>query len=182
MSPTAGAFPLIGVGVLPNVDIAYPGEIFSNKRSVGVIVPGACVAPSGAGYKQVAAGDAFDARQLAVALRQVEHPDTNTGPSALGPNELVNQLIASGDWFRRKYTGAVNLTLIEPRADYAPNQLIGWDPTAARPAGKAAGTGAWTNAAGGFVAGTDILQVEEWRPYGSSNEGVLLCRFTRANI
>jgi hypothetical protein len=31
----------------------------------------------------------------------VQIPDVNTGPAALGPNELVNQMIADQDWLRR---------------------------------------------------------------------------------
>ena len=49
MSPVAltqqGAYPLLGVGALPNVDVAFPGEVWSNKRANGVIVPGAPVIP-----------------------------------------------------------------------------------------------------------------------------------------
>ena len=39
--------------------------------------------------------------QVAIAFRQVEIPDINTGPSALGPNEIVNQAIADQDYVRR---------------------------------------------------------------------------------
>ena len=74
----------------------------------------------------------------------------------------------------------MNLTLVEPRADYVPGQKIGWAVAAARPAGKAAGTGAWSNA--GILTGTDIFEVmEPYRVYGASNEGILTVRFLRSN-
>jgi hypothetical protein len=183
MTPVAGAYPLTGVAKLPNATIAFPGEVWSNLRASGNIVPGACVAPvnlSGKlGYKQLLAGDTPDIGQVGIALRQVEIPDVNTGPGALGPNEIVNQLIASGDYLRVYKSGALHLTLMEPRADYVPGQKIGWAPAAARPAGKAAGTGAWSNA--GILAGTAIFELTEARSYGGSNEGILTVRFLRSN-
>jgi hypothetical protein len=85
------------------------------------------------------------------------------------------------DYLRRYLSGALHLTLVDPRADYTPGQKIGWNPAGARPAGKAAGTGSWTNVAGSILAGTDIFEVFEYRPYGSSNEGILTVRFLRSN-
>jgi hypothetical protein len=185
MTPVAGAYPLTGVGKLANVTIASPGEVWSNLRANGNIVPGAAIAPVSVGgklfAKQLLAGDTPDERQVGVALRQVQIPDVNTGPNALGPNELVNQLIADQDYLRRYLSGALHLTLVDPRADYTPGQKIGWNPAGARPAGKAAGTGSWTNVAGSILAGTDIFEVFEYRPYGSSNEGILTVRFLRSN-
>jgi hypothetical protein len=184
MTPVHGAYPIQGVGKLPNVDIANPGEVWSNLKANGNIVPGAAIFPTvGATrkYAQLAAGDAPDRRQVGVAMRTVEVPDINTGPNALGPNELVNRMIADGDWLRLYLTGALHLTLIEPRLDYEPGQKVGWNPAAARPAGKAAGTGAWTNQAGGILAGTDIFEVFEFRPYGGGNEGLLTVHFLRGS-
>jgi len=184
MSPVAGSYPLLGVGKLPNATIAFPGEVWSNKRASGVIIPGSAVAPvnlSGKpGLKQLIAGDTPVIEQVGVALRVVEIPDVNTGFSALGPNEIVNQAIASGDWLRQIMSGAMKLTLVEPRADYVPGQKIGWAVAAVRPSGKAAGTGAWSNA--GILAGTAIFEVHEpYQVYGASNEGVLTVRFLRSN-
>jgi hypothetical protein len=183
MPPTAGAYPLLGVGKLPNVSVASPGEVWTNHRANGVIVPGAAVAPVNVGgklrLKQLVALDTPNIDQVAIAARQVEVPDVNTGPGALGPNEIVNQAIADGDWVRRFVTGAYNLSLVEPRADYVPGQIIGWAPAAARPSGKAAGTGAWSNA--GILAGTAVLELLEAFPYGASNEQLLVCKFLRAN-
>jgi hypothetical protein len=183
MSPVAGAFPLTGVAKLPNVSIASPGEVWSNLRANGVIIPGAAIAPVNVGgklhAKQLIVGDTPDIDQVGVALRQVAVPDVNNGPAALGPNEIVNQAIASGDYLRRYMTGVLHLTLVEPRADYVPGQKIGWAVAAARPAGKAAGAGAWSNAA--ILAGTAIFEVFEYRVYGSGNEGILTVRFLRSN-
>lgn len=192
-SPVAGAFPIAGVGRLPNVAIAYPGEVWTNRRASGNIVPGTCVKPVNLagrkGYAPVAGADVLDTdffkAGLAVALRPVAIPDTNPGSiytEALGPNEIVNLIIASGDYVRTYHTGALHFTLVEPRAGgYVPGDHIGWSPTAARPAGKAAGTGAWTNT--GFVVGTDIFEVEEVRPYGptANHEVLLTARFLRSN-
>jgi hypothetical protein len=188
MTPVAGAYPLTGVAKLPNATVAFPGEVWSNSRANGIIIPGAAVAPVNVGgklrHKQLIAGDTPVKEQVAVALRQIEVPDVNSGPGALGPNEIVNAPIADGDYLRRYYTGAMHLTLVEPRADYVPGQKIGWAVAAARPAGKSAagggGTGAWSNAA--ILAGTDIFEVlEPYRAYGGSNEGILTVRFLRAN-
>jgi hypothetical protein len=183
---TAGAYPLTAVGNLPNVTVAYPGDVWSDRRANGNIVPGAAVFPVNVGgklyYKQIVDADiiaAGDGDRVAVAMRQVEIPDVNSGPTEMGPNEIVNQMIASGDYLRTYHTGVLHLTLVEPRADYVPGQRIGWAPLAVRPAGKAAGTGAWSNT--GFEANTDIFETwgPVWRPYGASNEGILTVRFIR---
>jgi hypothetical protein len=90
--PVAGAYPLTAVAKLPNVDIASPGEVWTNARANGVVIPGAAVAPVNVSgkmrLKQLIVGDTPDINQVGVALRQVEVPDVNTGPSALGPNEV----------------------------------------------------------------------------------------------
>lgn len=203
MSPTpltqVGAYPLLGVGQLPNVDIAYPGEVWSNKRANGVIVPGTCVKPDLVNGVEcvtpVVAGDAISEaggglrrETLAVALRQIMIPDINPGSQynpQLGPNEIVNLPIADMDYVRTYHTGVLNLTLVAPDADYEPGDIIGWNPAAARPAGKATGTGAWASAErdAAVVAGTDIFVVHTMpRYYGSNNECVLTCRFLRSNI
>lgn len=183
MPPVTGAYPLSGVGRLSNVTVASPGEVWSNLRANGVIIPGAAIAPVNVGgklyAKQLVGGDTPIIEQVGVALRQVEIPDVNTGSGALGPNEIYNQAIANGDYLRRYMTGVLHLTLCEPRADYVPGQRVGWAPAAARPAGKAAGTGAWSNA--GILAGTTIFEVFEYRAYGGANEGILTVRFLRSN-
>lgn len=183
MTPVAGAYPLTGVGRLSNVTVASPGEVWSNLRANGVVIPGAAIAPVNVGgklyAKQLVSGDTPVIEQVGVALRQVEIPDTNNGPSALGPNEIVNQAIANGDYLRRYMTGVLHLTLCEPRADYVPGQRVGWAVAAARPSGKASGTGAWSNT--GILSGTTIFEVFEYRAYGSSNEGILTVRFLRSN-
>ncbi len=178
-----GAYPLTAVAKLPNVSVAFPGEVWSRLRANGIIIPGAAIAPVNVAgklrVKQLVVGDTPVADQVGVALRQVEVPDVNNGPAALGPNEIVNSAIPDGDWLRRYMTGALHLTLVEPRADYVPGQRIGWAVAAARPAGKAAGTGAWSNT--GILAGTTIFEVDEYRVFGAANEGILTVRFLRSN-
>src|SRR5256885_1752659 len=182
---TTGAFPIAGVGALPNVTIQHPGDVWSNRRAAGNIVPGAAVAPvigANLAFKQLVAGDVPDKRQVAVALRQIALPDINPGSlynPALGPNEIVNLMIADQDWLRTYHTGVLGLTLVEPRADYQPGQILGWAPAAARPVGKAAGNGAWSTAA--VLAGTDIFEIEEVRPYGPGNEVFLTAKFLRGD-
>jgi hypothetical protein len=181
MTPVAGSFPIQGTGKLPNAFVQHPGEVWSNLKAAGNIVPGAAIAPvigAQRRYKQLAAGDTPVKRQVGVALRQIALPDPNQGPATLGPNEIVNQMVADQDWLRLYLSGVMGLTLVEPRADYQPGQLIGWNPAAARPAGKAAGAGAWSNQ--GILANTDIFEVHEaYRPYGGGNEGILTVRFLR---
>lgn len=181
-----GAYPITGVAKLPNVTIASPGEVWSNLRANGVVVPGAATAPVNVGgklyAKQLVAGDVPNVDQVGVAMRQIATPDLNPGSlynPALGPNEIVNLNIPDGDYLRRYMSGVLHLTLVEPRVDYVPGQLIGWAPAAPRPVGKAAGTGAWSNAA--ILAGTTIFEVFEFRGYGSGNEGLLTVRFLRSN-
>lgn len=194
-----GAYPLLGVGPLPNADVAFPGEVWSYKRANGVIIPGSCVVPtvvSGvecvrpvvAGDSIVTTGAGLRRETLAVALRQIMTPDINPGSQynpALGPNEIVNLPIADQDYVRTYHTGVMNMTLVTPDATYAPGDVIGWDPTAARPVGKATGTGAWAKWSddSSCVAGTDIFVVHTLaRYYGSANECILTVRFLRPAV
>ena len=202
MSPVAltqvGAYPLLGVGQVPNADFASPGEVWSLNVANGVIVPGsavvpvvvggvACVRPVVAGDTIVTSGDGLRSQSLSVALRQIMVPDINPGSQynpALGPNEIVNLPIASGDYVREYKTGVLNLTLVNPDTTYEPGDIIGWDPTAARPVGKTAGTGAWAKHSDdtNVVANTDIFIVHNMpRYYGTVGECVLTCRFLRSN-
>lgn len=202
MSPSAlpqtGAYPLTGTGQLPNADVAYPGEVWSHKRANGIIVPGSCVVPvvvAGvecvrpviAGDAIVLNGDGLRRETLSVALRQIMIPDINPGSQynpALGPNEIVNIPIADQDYVRTYHSGVLHLTLVKPDATYVAGDIIGWDPTAARPAGKTAGTGAWAKHSddAAVVANTDIFVVHTLpRYYGVTNECVLTCRFLRTN-
>jgi hypothetical protein len=202
MSPVAltqvGAYPLLGVGQLPNVDVASPGEVWSHRAANGVIVPGTplvptivggveCVRPIVGGDTIVLSGDGLRREAISVAFRQIMIPDQNFGSQynpALGPNEIVNLPIASGDYVREYLTGVLNLTLVVPDATYAPGDIIGWDATGTRPAGKTAGTGAWAKHTddSSVVANTDIFIVHRMpRFYGVAGECVLTCRFLRSN-
>lgn len=202
MSPSAltqvGAYPLTGVGKLPNADVAYPGEVWSHERANGIIVPASCVVPAVVGGVQcvrpvvagdtiVNSGDGLRRESLAVALRQIMTPDINPGSQynpQLGPNEIVNLPIADQDYVRTYRSGVLNLTLVVPDATYAPGDIIGWDPTGTRPAGKAAGTGAWAKHTddSAVVANTDIFVVHNApRYYGTANECILTVRFLRVS-
>ena len=198
MSPVAltqqGGYPLLGVGALPNADVAFPGEVWSHKRANGVIVPGTCVRPvmvSGVECVQPVAADTIvdtgaglRSQDLAVALRQIMVPDINPGSQynpVLGPNEIVNLPIADQDYVRTYHSGVLHLTLVVPNATYVPGDVIGWNPTGVRPAGKTTGTGAWDKNANA-TAGTGIFVVHTLpRYYGVANECILTCRFLRAN-
>ena len=189
-----GAYPLLGVGPLPNVDVAYPGEVWSHKRANGVIVPGSavinvmvsgveCVRPIAADTI-VDTGAGFRSQDISVAMRQIMTPDINPGSQynpALGPNEIVNLPIADQDYLRTYYSGVLNLTLVVPNATYAPGDIIGWNASGTRPAGKASGTGAWDKMATS-ATGTGIFVVHTLpRYYGAANECILTVRFLRAN-
>lgn len=194
-----GAYPLLGVGTLPNADVAFPGEVWSHKRANGVIIPGSavipvmvagveCVRPIIAADAPTLTGDALRTQQIAVAMRQIMTPDVNPGSQynpALGPNEIVNLPIADQDYLRTYWSGVMNLTLVVPDATYAPGDKIGWDPTGTRPAGKASGTGAWAKHSddASVVANTDIFEVHTLpRYYGTNNECILTVRFLRTNV
>ncbi len=192
-----GAYPLTGTGKLPNVDVASPGEVWSNKRASGIIVPGALVKPVlvgtvgsvatvAEGDAIVSDGDGIRAQALAIAMRQIMTPDINPGSqynNALGPNEIVNLPIAAGDWVRTYHTGVLHLTLVVPKAGYKEGDIIGWNPKGARPVGKTEGEGAWQKIGdANTVAGSGIFIVQAPpRYYGVANEAILTVRFLRSN-
>ena len=180
--PDVGAFPLTSVANLPNVTVAFPGEHWSNRKAAEVIVPGEAVVPISSGgklYMQRAGSAAAGSRQLAIALRTVQIPDVNTGPSALGPNQIVNQSIAVGDYVHVYYSGAFHLTLVVPDNAYAPGDLITWDPDGTRPTGKG-GTGAWKR---GGTETDSLFEVLEWRPVNTAKtEGILTVRSLRGQF
>ena len=43
MPPVPGAYPLTAVGKLPNATVISPGEVWSNQRANGIIIPGAAI-------------------------------------------------------------------------------------------------------------------------------------------
>ncbi len=198
-----GAYPLTGVGKLPNVSVASPGEVWSNKRADGIIVPGTLVKPTlveevgsvaevgtedeieiATGAEKTTSTIVFQG-SLAIAMRQIMVPDINVGSQynpALGPNEIVNLPIASGDWVRTYHTGVVHLTLVVP-GEYAEGDVLGWNPEGERPEFKTEGKGAWDAIESeGVVKGTGILIVHtKPRVYGSKKENLLTCRFLRSN-
>lgn len=112
----SGSFPLTGVGALPNVTVAFPGEHWSNRKASGSITPGEAVVPvsSGGSLYMKKAGSSDAITQLAIALRPVDVPDPNTGPNALGPNQIRNQAMATGEYIHAYYSGVFKLTLVVP--------------------------------------------------------------------
>lgn len=181
-----GSFPLADVPAgattqLPNVTVAFPGEHWSDGKASEVIVPGEMVVPLNSGgklYWQRAASGAVDPRS-AIALRTVQIPDVNTGPNALGPNQIMNQALAVGEYVHAYRSGAFHLSLVKPDSTYAPGDLIGWDPAGTRPTGKS-GTGSWGKTS---TAANALFEVQEWRPYShNGQEGILTVRSLRGQF
>lgn len=181
--PTQGSYPLTGVGSLPNVTVAFPGEHWSNRIAAAAIVPGVAVVPVNSGGKlamqTAGASDTID--RMAIALRTIDVPDVNPGSlynPALGPNEIRNRQIAAGEYVHAYYSGAFHLTLHVPRA-WVPAEMVKWNATGARPTGKS-GTGSWDVTTDPTVA---MFEVMEFRPYSSDgHEGVLTVRSLRGQF
>lgn len=180
VNQTQGPFPLTGVGKLPNVTVAFNGEHWSNRFASGALVPGEAIVPAAsAGKLFMRKANAEDvALQLAIALRPVDVPDPNTGPSALGPNEIRNQAIPDGSYVHAYYSGAFHLTLVTPAA-YNPGDLIGWDANGPRPEGKS-GEGSWAKNASADI--DSIFEVMEFRKINAKNEGILTVRSLRGQF
>jgi hypothetical protein len=176
--PDVGSFPLTGVGAFPNVTVAFPGEHWSNRKAYEAITPGEAVMPLNSGgtlYVAVAGSADSGSRRIGIALRTVQVPDINSGPGALGPNEIMNTVIAQHEYVHVWLSGAFHLTLVTP-AVYVPGDLIGWDPGGARPTGKT-GTGSWKKVA--TEAGA-FAEVMEFRPYNAAGtEGIVTVRSLR---
>jgi hypothetical protein len=193
-TPVPGAFPLTSVARLPNVTVAYPGERWSDRKASGIIAPGSAVVPLASAGKLLmraaAAGDVVT--QMAVASRTIDVPDINPGSiyqEALGPNEIRNLPIQSGDYILALYSGALILTLINPDL-YNPGDLIGWIPGGAVPTGKptsaTAGSGvsgSWGKMVAPANGGTPIgplFEVTMFRPVNAAGtEGLLNVRSLR---
>lgn len=175
-----GSFELTGVGGLPNVNIAFPGEHWSDGKASGAITPGVAVVPTSSAGKRYwkVAGASDSGLQLALAMRTVDVPDPGTGPRTLGPNEVRNTDIASGDYVHAYYSGAFHLTLVTPTT-YSEGDLIGWDADGVRPAGKS-GAGTWAKNAAADI--DSVFEVILWRPVNASNEGVLTVRSLRGQF
>jgi hypothetical protein len=185
MTPTAGDFALSAAGVakLPNVKVTFPGEHWSDLKASEDIVPGELVIPISSGGKRYCAragsADGGDPRS-GIALRVVEVPDVNTGPAALGPNEIVNKKILAGEYVHMYRSGGFHLTLYTPDAGYLPAQLLRFDPGGARVAGKG-GVGSWTRA--GATAANAFLEVIQWRPLSAgSDTGILIVQSLRGQF
>jgi hypothetical protein len=186
MTPVAGQFPLEATRLaqLPNVTVSFPGEVWTDGKASETIVPGELVMPvASAGNKlywqRAGSADGGDPRS-AIAMHPIQVPDVNNGPLALGPNELVNAALAAGDWVRAYRSASMILTLITPSNAYAPGDLIRWNPTGARPAGKG-GTGSWTRV--GATLANAFFEVQEWQPTTDDNTiGLLHVRSLRSQF
>lgn len=179
----AGNFNLTGVKNLPHVAVAFPGEHWSDRVASGSIVPGEAIVPAGSanvrGQMIMRTATASETGQLAIALRPIDVPDPNNGPSALGPNEIRNQTMHDGDYVMPYYTGAFTLTLVDPRRTYVPGGTIGWDADGQRPVGVA-GAGSWApDANADLDAFFEVLHVTK---VGSGGEVILKVRTTRAQF
>lgn len=178
MREPAGNFPLTGVSKLPHVAVAFPGQHWSDRVASGNIVPGEAVVPAGSAnvrgqmlMRTANSGDAIT--QLAIALRPIDVPDVNTGPNALGPNEIRNQTMKPGDYVMPYYTGGFTLTLVDPRRTYTPGMLIGWQANGQRPEGIA-GEGSWApNAQADIDSYFEVVTVTK---VGSNGEVILKVR------
>lgn len=162
-------FPLEGVGALPNVSIAFPGEHWSNGVASGQITPGEAIVPVPSAaetpiYRTATDSDTALVQQIALAMNTVQEPDVNVGPAALGPNEITNAPIAHGEYVSRRVSGAFNLTLVDPRRTYTVGQILGWDADGERPDGKP-GVGSWAPNANADI--DDVLEVMRVRQYGT---------------
>lgn len=184
--PEAGSFPLTGTGKLPHVAVAFPGEHWSDRVASGSIVPGEAVVPAGSAtargnmlVRTAEAGDTELVNQLAIALRPVDVPDPNNGPAAQGPNEIRNQTMEDGDWVHTYYSGGFTLCLVDPRREYVPGDLLGWDADGERPAGVE-GAGSWAPNANADI--DSILEVMKVDPVGEDGEVVLKVRTLRGQF
>jgi hypothetical protein len=179
--PTIGDHALSGVATLPNVNLAFPGEHWSDRCASGAIVPGEAIIPVASGLgasaklamKVAGAGDSAEKDRIAIALRPVDVPDSNVGPGSLGPNEIRNQVIPHGEYVHAYYSGVFHLTLVTPAA-YVPGDRIGWDADGVRPAGKS-GAGTWAKDASADI--DSIFEVVMFRPVNVLNEGILTVRW-----
>lgn len=182
--PTVGSFPLDSVENLPLVTVAHQGEHWSDRVASGTVSPGVCVVPvAGQDRYTVEQASGAEASALAsqagIALRPVDIPDVNTGPNALGPNEVRNQDMADGDWVHVYLSGVFHITRFVAAA-YKPGDLIGWDLNGTPQTGVE-GVGAWSlNASADLPS---IFEVQEFRPLpGETTRGLLTVRSLRGQF
>lgn len=178
---STGNFPLTSVAALPNVTVAFPGEVWSNRKASGAITPGEAVVPVNSGGKlyvrKAVAGDSAS-KQVSIAFQPVQVPDANPAGDR-GPNEIVNEALATHDYVRCYYSGAFHLTLIVPNT-YVPGDLIGWDADGVRPTGKS-GTGAWAkDSAADIDSQFEVIEFRTTNQAGT--EGILTVRSLRGQF
>lgn len=185
-----GSFQLTSVADLPNVQVAFPGEHWSDGVAVGTVRAGAAVVPvaSGAriGLREPIAADVTGSGAangvVGIALNPVQIPDSNAGSiynDALGPNDIVNRDITNGNYVHRYLSGVFHLTLIVANT-YSPADLIGWDVDGTPQTGKT-GTGAWAKNVNSDIK--SVFEVVEFRTLpGETTKGVLTVRSLRSQF
>jgi hypothetical protein len=182
--PSVGHFPLTGVAKLPNVTIAFPGEHWSNRVASGAITPGEAVTEVNfggvLGAKVCTTAQAAEKRG-GIATRVISPPDGATDSlysTSIGPNEIKNLPIKSGEYVHVYYSGVFHITLIVPRA-WVPGELVKWNPAGARPTGKS-GTGSWDVTT---VEAEAVFTTVEFRPFSANGqEGLLTVRSIRGQF
>jgi len=149
-----------------------PTRILSHNAASGSVEPGEVVEPVVAsatavefevgGRVQTVAGtldaDLVGKQHYAVAMRQIDV--VNEYPVQNGPNNVVNQTIADGDWVRQVFDGTIITTLCASAASYTPGELLTWDGAAVKPAGLS-GTGAWVTSPSNDVAMASVVSAKE---------------------
>lgn len=185
MSPiTYGGFKLSSVAGLPNIQVAFPGEHWSDGKAATDLTPGELVVPINSGGKlhwQRAASGAVDAR-ASIALNTVQHPDLNVGSNyaeALGPNQILNRTIKAKEWVHAYRSGAFHLTLFVA-AVYVPGDLLTYNPAGTPQTDKTSLGGAWEKTA---VAANALLEVIEFRALpDTTNRGILTVKTLRSQF
>lgn len=185
--PDYGSFQISSVADLPNVQVAFPGEHWSDVVASGTVRPGAAVVPVASGsrmaVREAQAGDSsVPLGQVGIALNPVQIPDSNAGSiynDALGPNAIVNRSITNGNYVHRYLSGAFHLTLIVADT-YSPGDRIGWHAAGTPQTGKS-GVGAWAKNSAADI--DDVFEVVEFRTLpGVANRGVLTVRSLKSQF
>lgn len=184
MTRSFGGFKLTSVENLPNIQVAFPGEHWSDGKASEDITPGQLVVPSSSAGKRTwapASSGTVDPRAC-LALNCVQPPDSNQGSiyaEGLGPNQIVNRTIETGTYVHAYRSGAFILTLFAEDT-YEPADLLEWDPDAVAQTGKPADVGAWVKST---TPANALFEVIEFRVLpGETDRGVLTVKSLRSQF